>query len=464
MRTEVLRAIFLSALATISVLAPISYSQISSLNSSLNIRSSSSGLISHDPIFIDSNAGFTPANGVVGGSGRENDPYIIENWDISAENVHGIWIRNTTAYFVIRNCYVHGIELGSVPIPPDGIRLENVRNGNIGNVRIENYFRGLHLISSYNNLLLNNTIFRNWDGIRLGSSSNNILRNNTCSNIWHYGIFLDWSSNNTLENNNLYSNCFGTEVNGISRNNVIKNNTFSNNFEYGIRLWSSYNFIYHNNFFNNTAYDGGKNYWDNGYPSGGNYWSDYTGADYYHGENQDLPRGDWIGDTYYDFPYGRDRYPLMKPWPFIGGVVEINKPQDGFEASGSIEITFDIINTGDSVEFKQGARDRVDLEIEFVENRTDIMYWSTSYYGLTLAAGRGFTKTVIYDIEPRKWYGNIIIRIVHWKYMDNSYRIGEFGKHEISGKLTPVVRKAELSISPSYQSGSPERFSTIIFS
>jgi hypothetical protein len=64
-------------------------------------------LTPHDPIYIIGNDNFTSANGVVGGSGMADDPYIIENWDISPGSSSGIEIGNTTAYFVIRNCYVH---------------------------------------------------------------------------------------------------------------------------------------------------------------------------------------------------------------------------------------------------------------------------------------------------------------------------------------------------------------------
>jgi hypothetical protein len=53
------------------------------------------------------NSDFTPANGVVSGAGTYNDPYIIEGWDINSASNHGIWIEYTTAYFVVRNCYVH---------------------------------------------------------------------------------------------------------------------------------------------------------------------------------------------------------------------------------------------------------------------------------------------------------------------------------------------------------------------
>ena len=43
-----------------------------------------SAYITHDPIYIDGNADFTPANGVKSGSGTQSDPYLIEGWDIKA--------------------------------------------------------------------------------------------------------------------------------------------------------------------------------------------------------------------------------------------------------------------------------------------------------------------------------------------------------------------------------------------
>ena len=61
----------------------------------------------HDPICIDGDLEFTLANGVIGGSGTENDHYIIEDWDINASTANGIYIGNTTAYFTIRDCHVY---------------------------------------------------------------------------------------------------------------------------------------------------------------------------------------------------------------------------------------------------------------------------------------------------------------------------------------------------------------------
>ena len=81
-------------------------------------------LASHTPIHISGNADFTASNGVTGGSGTAsgtaNDTYVIEGWDITEVNLpidYGIWLENTDAYVVIRNCLISQYT---------GIRLEHV--------------------------------------------------------------------------------------------------------------------------------------------------------------------------------------------------------------------------------------------------------------------------------------------------------------------------------------------------
>ena len=313
----------------------------------------------HAPIYINGNDNFILANGVVGGSGTENDPYIIENWDISAENAHGIRVENTTAHFIIRNCYMHEGGLSY-----DGIQFDNVKNGSIENNLAENncfgsivlvysdnnlvknnivennYFLGIRLYYSDSNRISNNTVENNGlNGIYFDHSDNNLISGNTMENNY-YGILLGYSYNNIISNNNIVWNDYLGIALGGSDNNVISNNIIGNN-EFGIPLDSSNNnfilnnivenndngiylynsnnnLIYHNNFINNTyqVHDYGSNYWDNGYPSGGNYWSDYTGTDIYWGENQDIPGSDRIGDRpyYISGDNNRDSYPLMEPW------------------------------------------------------------------------------------------------------------------------------------------------------
>jgi len=374
------------------------------------MSSITNGLDSRPPIYIDGNNNFALVNGIVGGSGIENDPYIIENWSINAENANGIWIRNTTAYFVIRNCYLANTQVLTGWETYCGIYFDNVINGIVDNNLVENNFNAIWLDYSGNNLVSNNTFKKNgygigldydsdnnvisnnivennsYDGIVIGGSDNNVISNNivknkgwgivlynsasntlitnTCENNGSEGIDFNYSSNNILTNNTcenngddgirFYSSSNNTLTNntcsynpwsgiglwGSSNNNTLTNNTCVNNHREGISIGSSFsntltnntclnnsvygiyleggsgnNRIYHNNIINNgyQAHDDGINYWDNGYPSGGNYWSDYTGADNYWGDNQNIFGSDGIGDTPYDIPGGsnQDRYPLM---------------------------------------------------------------------------------------------------------------------------------------------------------
>ena len=59
-------------------------------------------------VLTDSNADFDTEHGVIAGSGTQADPWIIEGWDINANDLgYCIYIGNTTEYFVVRDCYLH---------------------------------------------------------------------------------------------------------------------------------------------------------------------------------------------------------------------------------------------------------------------------------------------------------------------------------------------------------------------
>jgi len=153
----------------------------------------------HDPIYISGNGDFVLVNGVTGGSGTPLDPYIIEGWEINASSAIGIDIRNTNAYFVIRDSYVH-----SGGSSYSGIYLFSVQNGSIENVRTEYNLHGIYLHASSNNSIVNNNASsNNLNGIylRFGSDNNNIADNNASLNV--HGILLTVSSNNTLTNNTM---------------------------------------------------------------------------------------------------------------------------------------------------------------------------------------------------------------------------------------------------------------------
>jgi parallel beta-helix repeat protein len=223
-----------------------------------------------------------------------------------------------------------------------------VTNVTIKNIKIKNFYYGILLNRSSNNIITKNEIIgNNWAGIVLSGSPNfligsthNIISRNKISDNGN-GIEVYWySSYNIICGNSIISNYGdGITFHGTSnKNNIICGNNITVNRLYGIELSGSYNIIagndilnnsggiglywrayhnaiyennivgnkhgiylytssnnvfFHNNFINNINQVNSfasLNNWDNGYLSGGNYWSDYNGID----KNRD-----GIGDTPY---------------------------------------------------------------------------------------------------------------------------------------------------------------------
>ncbi len=220
-----------------------------------------SSLSDHNTINIDGNNQFNSTNGVVKGDGSENNPFLIENWSIEAEDYHGIWIKNTNAYFVIRNCIIFNGKNNHQN--NNGIYLENVKNGAIENNRIFSNYHGIYLEDSDNNILSNNNCFNhsygillidsryntlennicfnNNEAINLDNSSYNKLEKNICSENKHTSIYLGDSSNNTIKNNVCLNQSFRGIVLSKSSHNILANNFCSKSFQWGegIKLYSS---------------------------------------------------------------------------------------------------------------------------------------------------------------------------------------------------------------------------------
>ncbi len=187
------------------------------------------------PIYINGNSDFTASNGVTGGSGTAEDPYIIEGWEIDSSQAHGIEIRNTDALFIVRDVYVHS---GT----NDGIFLDNVVNGRVENATILDNRRGIELWFSANITITGSNVSsnNNWAGIYSKYADNVTIAGNDIYSNEGYGIDFWSSANITVTDNNVsWNEWVGITLDRCS-NATVAGNSVANNGG-GIQLGESTN-------------------------------------------------------------------------------------------------------------------------------------------------------------------------------------------------------------------------------
>ena len=288
-----------------------------------------------------------------------------------------------------------------------GIWLSSAMNVTISNSYTKNNRLALD-IQGDDNRVHQSKFENNLFGIYVCFSSNNIIENCEVFNNTYYGIKTGYMDNSMISGCNISNNNDQGIMLSHSSNNNINTCTIRNNGNEGIMLFesSNSNTIYHNNIIDNAiqAFDDfGTNSWDNGYPSGGNYWSDYAGVDNYTGINQNIPGPDTIGDTPYTNIDGgigaQDLYPLMDPFnDTLPQVTDSTPPTiiSTTPANGRINVA---PNTSVTIQFSESMNTTtVENAVSIAPSASISSYtWSANNTTLAIVFTANLTQNTTYD-------------------------------------------------------------------
>ncbi len=175
-------------------------------------------LSSNDVIRIDSDdefENFSVAEGIPG-NGSEEDPYVIEGYDIDAEgNGNGIFIGNTTVHFTIKDCSVYNASKDHSSLYKKGAAISffNVVNGSV----------------------TENNCSDSFNGILLDKTTSVILEENSFMGNDAYGLYIYYSSDNTVYRNQFLGDD-GIYIYSGSDNRFYENNFERSNFYFEDRF------------------------------------------------------------------------------------------------------------------------------------------------------------------------------------------------------------------------------------
>jgi parallel beta-helix repeat protein len=214
-------------LVCVGIVALVSFSSL------IIIPDEGSAYTPHDPIFITNDGGFTPANGVTGGSGTSSDPYVIEGWEIYARYPWcAIQIWNTDSYFIIRDLY---LKQGGML---DGLLLIRASNATIENVIVRGGLNGIYVALSNNVIISDTTVSRSTDyGALFHRATNVTMTGNSITGSNKVNIAVWDSRDFIVTGNDASSSRAGMELSNLT-NGIITGNTVLNT-DLGIKVNSN---------------------------------------------------------------------------------------------------------------------------------------------------------------------------------------------------------------------------------
>lgn len=203
----------------------------------------------HPPIFVNGNTEFTASNGVTGGSGTPEDPYLIQGWRIEGEGRlvlgnYALHIRDTTAAFVIQDVLVRQARRG--------IFLEGVTDGRVENSVAEQNTGGIVVVSSARVHVEGNRATRNVAGVEIIASSSVVVTANnvsanvgpTAGGIIHLsgaGVVVSSSSDVLIQSNEIESNRDdGIGLTGTLPNVTVRGNRISGHGNAGVSFHDAF--------------------------------------------------------------------------------------------------------------------------------------------------------------------------------------------------------------------------------
>lgn len=215
--------------------------------------------ISDDPIIIQSDEDLELV--ASNGSGTINDPFIIENHNITSSGI-GIKITGVSKGFIIRKCIINSFD-HCISIGESYVEYSKIED----NLLLSNNSIGITIYDT-NEILIdkNEIIALNDIAINIRECNNTIIQNNNCSG----GILVNYSNFTDIYNNTCFFGFNGIKAYKSDNSNIIENKLLSNS-NNGIEMLDSSNCYLVKNNCSKNGNDGIRSYHNNKIEISSNY-------------------------------------------------------------------------------------------------------------------------------------------------------------------------------------------------